>query len=120
MARHNISGQKAELLSADYLTTKGYKIIERNYRDRFSEIDIICINQEYIVFVEVKYRARRDFGGAIGAITPNKLLRMQKAAEYYLSQHQEFNKLQPRLDVVTVVGDIVASSISHIEDCSLY
>ncbi len=117
MAQHNINGQKAESLATEYLERKDYKIIERNYRDKFCEIDIVACTREYIVFVEVKYRASNDYGGAIGAVTSTKLKQMTRAAEYYLSQHLDFNNLQPRLDVITVVGDINIPTIKHIEDC---
>ncbi len=113
-------GNSAETLASEYLEGKGYKIVERNYKDKFCEIDIVCTHQEFIVFVEVKYRSRADYGGAVGAITPNKFRRIQKAAEYYLSQHEVCSSLQPRLDVITVVGDMNKPAITHIEDCELY
>jgi len=116
MAQHNISGQKAEDLACDYLTSKKFTIIERNYRDRFCEIDIIATSKVYIIFVEVKYRARADFGGAVGAVTPAKLTRMYNSAQYWLAKHDKEIAAQPRLDVITVVGDIRQPNITHIEN----
>lgn len=118
MAVHNINGQKAEDLSTKYLSNKKYKIIQRNFKTRYCEIDIIAKKKNYIVFVEVKYRARADFGGAIGAVSPKKLSRMTKAAEYYLSQNQQYLNAQPRLDVITVNGDINSPKLSHIRNCN--
>jgi len=116
MALHNQHGAQAEEISRDYLEKNGYMIIQQNYKDRFCEIDIIAKNKEFIIFVEVKYRARADFGGAVGAVTPDKLRRMHLSAEFWLSQNQKYKLLQPRLDVVTVVGDIGDPQITHLEN----
>ncbi len=113
-------GNTAETITCKYLEDIGFRVLQRNYKDRFCEIDIVCINKEYIVFVEVKYRARADYGGAVGAVTPAKLVRMRNSAEYWLAMHPEYQTKQPRLDVVTVVGDINQPTITHIEDCELY
>lgn len=109
-------GNQSETLACHYIVDKGYTIVQRNYKYRFCEIDIVARNNTTIVFVEVKYRRRRDFGGAIGAITPNKVKRIQYSAEFWLSQHQEFARLQPRLDVITVVGDISMPEVTHLEN----
>lgn len=109
-------GNKAETLACEYLLGKKYKIIERNYKDRFCEIDIVASHKDIIVFVEVKYRARDDFGGAIGSITPDKLKRMHNSAEYWLVRNLDYQKSQPRLDVITIVGDIKCPEINHLEN----
>jgi putative endonuclease len=119
MAQHNISGTKAEDLACIFLQERNYKVLARNYKDRFCEIDIIAHNKTTLAFVEVKYRRRADFGGAIGAITADKYRRMQLSAEFWLSQNQEFSKLQPRLDVITLVGDISNPQIEHLENVEL-
>ena len=76
-------GNTAETLACEYLISNKYKIIERNYKDRFCEIDIVATHKDTIAFVEVKYRARSDFGGAIGSITPSKLSRIYNSAQYW-------------------------------------
>lgn len=110
-------GNQAETLACEYLLAKKYKIIERNYKDRFCEIDIVASHKDTIAFVEVKYRSRVDFGGAIGSITPDKLKRMHNSAEYWLVRNLDYQKLQPRLDVITIVGDLNRPRIDHIENC---
>lgn len=95
-------GQRAEELAAKYFVSQGYNIVERNYRDRFCEIDIIAENNESICFVEVKFRKTNDFGGGVGAIHNNKQHRLQTAAESWLAQHTEFETLQPQIDVIAV------------------
>lgn len=112
-------GNRAESFACKYLEKNGYRVLQRNYKDRFCEIDIIARTKTIIAFVEVKYRRRSDFGGAVGAITPNKFRRMNASAEYWLSQYQEFAKLQPRLDAITIVGDIDLPQIEHLENVEI-
>ncbi|MDQ5943678.1 MAG: putative endonuclease [Patescibacteria group bacterium] len=109
-------GNRAETLACEYLLSNRYKIIERNYKDRFCEIDIVAKHKDTIAFVEVKYRASADFGGAIGSVTPTKLKRMQNSAQYWLAKHEDYMDYQPRLDVITIVGDINFPEIAHIEN----
>ena len=65
-------GMDAEAKACEYLIGFGYKIIERNYRNRFCEVDIICQNNEFICLVEVKYRKNDFYGGGFGAINYEK------------------------------------------------
>jgi len=111
-----IIGNRAETLACEYLVSKKYKIVQRNYRDRFCEIDIVAKHKDSIVFVEVKYRSRSDFGGAVGSITRAKLKRMHNSAQYWLAKYNEYQNSQPRLDVITVLGDIDSPEVTHIEN----
>lgn len=106
-------GNRAETQASDYLKKNKYRIVERNYKDRFCEIDIIATHKKAIHFVEVKYRTRSDFGGAVGSITPQKYQRMQQSAEYWLSIHPEFGHYQPSIDVITIEGDPDTPAIEH-------
>jgi putative endonuclease len=80
------SGRRAEALGAAFLVARGFAIVERNFRCRRGEIDIIARDGEALVFVEVRLRARRDFGGAAASITPVKRARMAAAASFYLAR----------------------------------
>ncbi len=97
-------GQKAEHIAARALQKRGYIILERNFRSRFGEIDIIAQKEEYLVFVEVKFRKSDAFGGGIAAVDIHKQDRIRKTAAIYL---QKISK-QPcvRFDVVTLTGSI--------------
>lgn len=112
-------GSTAEDMAAEYLQGKGYRVIARNHRTRFAELDIIAASNDVIVFVEVKYRKYAQFGGGAGAITQDKLRRLHNAAEVWLSEHEEFADHQPRIDVVTVEGDFASASLEHLENASL-
>lgn len=112
-------GSTAEDMAAEYLQSKGFRVIARNHRTRFAELDIIAASKDAIVFVEVKYRKHTGFGGGAGAITQDKLRRMHNAAEVWLSEHEEFADHQPRIDVITVEGDLSDASLEHLENASL-
>ena len=94
-------GRKAETMAARYLKKQGYKIIERNYRTRSGEIDIIAREGETLVFVEVKARASDRFGSAKAAVTPHKQRQVAKVALGYLKMTDQ-SHVKARFDVVTV------------------
>lgn len=76
-------GDAGETAAANYLTRHGHEIIERNWRTKFCEIDIVSKKGDTVYFTEVKYRKRADQGGGLAAITPKKLRQMKFAAEYF-------------------------------------
>jgi putative endonuclease len=77
-------GAAAEVLAAEYLTARGLMIVERNYRCRGGEIDLIARDRDTLVFVEVRLRSSTAFGGAAASITPAKRRRIALAARHYL------------------------------------
>jgi len=80
------TGARAEALAAMFLTARGLTIVARNFRCRRGEIDLIARDGETLVFVEVRLRSRRDFGGAAASITAAKRARIAAAALYYLGR----------------------------------
>jgi putative endonuclease len=82
-ARH---GAEAEELAALFLARHGLVIVERNWRRRVGEIDLVALDGEVLVFVEVRLRRRSDFGGAAASITSAKRARMIAAAGLYLAR----------------------------------
>jgi putative endonuclease len=83
------SGKLAEAISADYLLARGLRLLERNYRCRLGEIDLILTDGPDLVFAEVRLRRSRDFGGAAASITAAKRQRILRAARHYLSGKPE-------------------------------
>jgi putative endonuclease len=77
-------GREAEALAAQYLECYGVRVVERNFRIRGGEIDLICRDGKVLVFVEVRLRTRSDFGGAAASITASKQGRIILAARHYL------------------------------------
>ena len=94
-------GETGENLACEELRTRGYAILERRYRTRYGEIDIIARDQTTVVFVEVKARTGCEYGAACAAVTPWKQQRIVRMAIDYLSRRGLMD--QPcRFDVVTV------------------
>ena len=89
MSTRQAKGAAAEQLAADYLARRGLAVIERNFRVRGGEIDLICRDGQTTVFVEVRLRSRGDFGGAAASITAAKQARLIVAARHWLLRHGE-------------------------------
>lgn len=99
-------GAQAEQLAAQHLREKGYVIIKRNYAATDAEIDIIALDEETLVFVEVKYRKQGGWETPEESVSPAKQKRLWKAAEQYLAE--AVGKEQDmRFDVVAIRGDEV-------------
>lgn len=97
---HRTMGAWGERCAARYLWWHGYRILDRNYRCRSGEIDLIACRQGFLVFVEVKLRKDDSHGAAREFVDYQKKKRLLLTAKYYLSHHE--TKLQPRFDVVEI------------------
>lgn len=108
-------GQKGENEACVYLRKHGYKIIERNFRIKNGEIDIIAIDTEdkiqTLVFIEVKTRFSDEYGDPLEAITYFKLQAMQRTALFYSNQYPQLPRLL-RLDAIAVILDHAGNLIS--------
>lgn len=100
-----IKGDEKERLAEEFLSTKGFELIERNFNCKSGEVDLIMKDGEYLVFIEVRYRENNDFGGALESITAGKQRKLRRAAEFYLLQ--QFGNTPPpcRFDVVGIEGE---------------
>ena len=90
-------GSVYELKASDYLTKKGYQIIERNYRCRIGEIDIIAIERDCLCFIEVKYRKNEKTGDPLEAVDKRKQQKIIRTAQYYLLTHSKYQVLNAAL-----------------------
>ena len=118
MGKNNLSGAWGEMLAAQYLMKKRYKLVATNFKSRFGEIDLIMETRKYLVFVEVKLRKSNAFAEAYEFVDRRKQDRIRTTAEIYLSQYP--TKLQPRFDVVEVYApngiQTLNPEIRHMED----
>lgn len=94
-------GKRAEDLAVLFLEAEGYRVVERNYRCRMGEIDIIAVEDEVLTFVEVRSRSGSSYGRAEESIGQHKRNRMRRVAEYYLLEKGLGNS-RARFDVVAV------------------
>lgn len=88
-ANDTTDGAAAEALAAAHLARHGLAVLERNYRVRGGEIDLICRDGRTLVFVEVRLRRNAGYGGAAASITPTKQKRLILAARHYLARLPE-------------------------------
>ena len=96
-------GADAEAVAAAFLEARGLTILTRNYRCRMGEIDLIARDGPTTVFVEVRRRASRSFGGAAASITAAKRLKLLKAARHYMSRLSTLP--QCRFDALLIEGE---------------
>lgn len=94
-------GTKYEKIAATYLENQGYVILQSNYRCRMGEIDLIALEEECIVFCEVKYRACSNT--ALEAVDERKQRRIIRSAFWYLTERHLDNK-NCRFDVIGIEG----------------
>ena len=105
MNGYNIKkGKWGEDKAADFLIGKGYSIIERNFRCRWGEIDIIAERAGVIHFVEVKTRTSERFGSPLESITYEKMHHIMRSAQYYIHS-KSLEKCEISLDGIAVCKD---------------
>ena len=107
-------GYEAEKQAAFFLREKGYKILEKNYKTRLGEIDLIAKDQGYLVFIEIKARKIGDFGGPAAAITSTKRKKIIQMAKFYI--YVKKIECDIRFDVVLILGPIGAHSVELIQN----
>lgn len=108
-------GQAAEALAAGYLEKQGLRLLERNYRSVHGEIDLVYRENSTLVFVEVRYRARSDYGTPAETVDSRKQARLRATAEHYLLTHRG-SKSNGRFDIVAISGDLTAATIEWLKN----
>jgi putative endonuclease len=114
MAKHNILGKKGEDIAVRFLTAKGYRIIERNWRTGRDEIDIIAYDGNILVIVEVKTRSTDFFGEPEEAVTERKQKFLVRAAEEYVNRKEIDSEI--RFDIISIIIEQGKETIRHIEE----
>jgi putative endonuclease len=106
-------GDRGEDLATDYLVKKGMKILARQYKTKFAEIDLIAKDGDEIVFVEVKTRRSLAFGYPEESVTPVKLRKIQQAAAQYLAENK-MNHTPHRVDIIAIHWTDEDQEVHHI------
>ena len=109
-------GNDFEKLAADFLEKKGFSIVEKNFYCKIGEIDIVAEDNEYLVFVEVKYRKSKRTGSAAEAVNYSKMRKICRTADYYLMTHGFSSTKSVRFDVVA----IEEGKLTHFENAFEY
>ena len=108
-------GKAGEEAAVQYLLQRGYHILQRNYRCRFGEIDLIAQDGSTLAFIEVKTRRSQKFGPAAAAVTLQKQRHLVKASQVYLIRERKAYELC-RFDVVTIELDALTPHIELIKN----
>lgn len=112
---HLHTGKKGEDIAEEYLISQNYKILARNWRFKRSEIDIIALENEALVFVEVKTRSSALFGSPESFVSPRKELFMQEAASAYMELNNYHWEI--RFDVIGILLNADESvELNHYRD----
>ncbi|MDR1999984.1 MAG: YraN family protein [Zoogloeaceae bacterium] len=104
MSATQASGPAAEEIAAGYLAGRGLRVVDRNFRIRRGEVDLICLDGPAVVFVEVRLRCHAGFGGAAASITAAKQAKIILAARYWLARHRQYAESPCRFDCVLLDG----------------
>ena len=103
MAAKDDLGRRGERLAENHLLARGYRLVERNWRCRQGEIDLVVRDGDALVFVEVKTRSSTAFGHPFEAITPVKLARLRRLAHEWCAAHPA-ERGRIRIDAVAVLA----------------
>lgn len=97
-------GIAAESRAAAFLEQAGLSLVTRNYRSPFGEIDLIMRQDQTLVFVEVRFRGRSDYGTPAETVDGRKQSRLRATAEHYLQRDRRASKRPCRFDIVAVTA----------------
>ena len=114
MALHNKIGKIGEEIAVKYLRTEGYYIVERNYRNKFGEIDIIAAKKDYTIFIEVKSRSSENYIELAQSLYHKQLQHLRRAAIFYFSE-KNIHLSSIRFDLIALKIDPVAKKIDKLK-----
>jgi len=109
-------GQWAEDVAREYLQARGLRTVARNYRGRRGEIDLVMRARDVLVFVEVRYRARSDYGTGADTVDRVKRAKLVATAQQFLQRYAGAHEQACRFDVVAVSGQRNAPRVEWIAD----
>lgn len=114
MAQHNELGKRGEDLALAELQNKGYTILDRNWRFRKAEIDIIARKDAFLVAIEVKTRSSTTFGNPQDFVSHQKIKRLVTAMDHYVKSRDL--ELEVRFDIIAIVQHQTGYKLEHLED----
>jgi putative endonuclease len=97
-------GERGEALARAYLEEAGLRVVTRNFRSRFGEIDLVMLDRDVLVYVEVRYRGGGSRLNALATVHAGKQRRLMRAAEYFILRRPQWRAATMRFDVVAIDG----------------
>lgn len=98
-------GQQMETLACNILTAQGLTLLQKNFRIKGGEIDLIMSDNDYLVFIEVRYRQKDRYGSSLESITAQKQRKIVRASQVYLQNKDLIDKVPVRFDVLAITGE---------------
>jgi putative endonuclease len=98
------AGAHYENAALAHLEHAGLALVARNYHCRYGEIDLVMRERDVVVFVEVRYRRSRGFGGGLDSVDAGKRARLVRAARAFLADHPRLADSACRFDVLAIGG----------------
>jgi len=98
------NGASGEKIAAEYLEARGLSVVARNLRCRGGELDLVCLDADVLAIVEVRQRARLDYGGALESVTWRKQRKIIRAARFFLQRLPQWRTCAIRFDVFALQG----------------
>ncbi len=112
-------GKKGEEIAEKFLIQKGFKIIEKNFRIRGGEIDIVAADKNTLVYVEVKTRTSNEFGLPEESVTPRKIKFLIRTVKFYRNSRKDLPMLE-RIDVISIdLSNPHKALVRHIQNVTL-
>lgn len=102
---HNKKGRQAENIALEYLQKQGLKIIKSNFSCKCGEIDLIMYDNEFLVFIEVRYRKQTQFGHPLETINNSKQQKIIKAIQFFLMKNPTYNQFPCRIDAIALYSE---------------
>jgi putative endonuclease len=98
-------GDAAEALARQHLVRHGLRLLAQNWRCRLGELDLVMLDVDTVVFVEVRYRSHRAWGGAAESVDARKREKLSRAAQLFLQQESRWATYPCRFDVIAITAD---------------
>lgn len=114
MAQHNILGKAGEDMACQFLLENGYEIMERNWRWRKLELDIIARKDNCLIIAEIRTRSTDVYGEPEYTVSDKKMRRIINAADVYIKKNMI--DMDVRFDIISITGQNGNFNIKHIED----
>jgi putative endonuclease len=109
-------GRDGEDRAAAYLVARGFRILARNVRASAGEIDLVALEDQTLVFCEIRTRRSSGQGGALESVTPLKQRQVVRVAQHFLARHPHLHARAMRFDVVAIDVRGDAAEITHVRD----
>lgn len=116
MGSTQIKGNAAEELACEYLQRHGLDLIERNFRCRYGEVDLVMRHQDTIVFVEVRFRKQHGLVDGLQSVDHNKQRKLINSANHYLQINRLSDNTPARIDVIAVSMDATRHQFDWVQN----